>query len=315
MPSFKEFGHYMVSILRKSESYLLSRSARVLQSEKDSLLLRNNTLEEKILELEHLATEMPEFHSRLVAAEDRVRELNLSQFNQRVFEILALKEVRLSVQELVSVLRGIKSQLGQDFLALVLADFKTSGYFVEIGATDGITISNSYALETMFNWQGILAEPARIWQSKLHENRGCVIDERCVWSKSKKHLAFLESGEFSTIEEFRALDMHASERSNGIQYEVETVSLMDLLKDHEAPKFIDFLSIDTEGSEFEILKDFDFSKYSFALISVEHNFSVSEEAVSDLLTKNGYTRILREFSEWDAWYVPSVGMLQGARLG
>ena len=56
----------------------------------------------------------------------------------------------------------INSQLRQDLFVLNELDFKENGYFVEFGATDGIKLSNSYLLEKSFNWNGILAEPARI---------------------------------------------------------------------------------------------------------------------------------------------------------
>jgi hypothetical protein len=94
-------------------------------------------------------------------------------------------------------------------------------------------------------------------------------------------------------------------RKKSASYEVETVTLGDLLLSHNAPKYIDFLSIDTEGSEFEILKTFDFSEYSFGLICVEHNFTKNRERISDLLTSNGYLQVLVEFSAFDDWYVQS----------
>jgi hypothetical protein len=83
---------------------------------------------------------------------------------------------------------------------------------------------------------------------------------------------------------------------------VETVTLSDLLKSHNAPTVIDFLSIDTEGSEFEILNSFDFKEYSFNFICVEHNYTNKRDRIFDLLTSNGYRRILSHISKWDDWY-------------
>jgi hypothetical protein len=57
-------------------------------------------------------------------------------------------------------LRDSKSQLGQDIFALFTSNFKTGGTFLEIGAADGITLSNSYILEKYFGWTGVLCEPA-----------------------------------------------------------------------------------------------------------------------------------------------------------
>jgi len=81
------------------------------------------------------------------------------------------------------------------------------------------------------------------------------------------------------------------------------VTLADLLLTHGAPSHIDFLSIDTEGSEHDILKAFDFSRYSFGLICVEHNFTENRDKISSLLVENGYSQVFRELSAWDDWYV------------
>ena len=66
---------------------------------------------------------------------------------------------------------------------------------------------------------------------------------------------------------------------------------------------IDYLSIDTEGSEFEILNSFDFSKFKFRIITCEHNYTPMREKIFELLTKNGYTRVFKEISFNDDWYV------------
>ena len=87
------------------------------------------------------------------------------------------------------------------------------------------------------------------------------------------------------------------------EYTVKTVSLNDLLERYKAPYDIDYLSIDTEGTELEILRTFDFNKYSFSVITVEHNFSSDRDGQYDLLSKNGYRRILENVSYVDDWYL------------
>ena len=86
-------------------------------------------------------------------------------------------------------------------------------------------------------------------------------------------------------------------------YSVLTVSLNDLLADHEAPETIDYLSIDTEGNEFEVLEGLDFKKYKFGAISVEVNGQ--EKKISHLLGRNGYVQVMSSFSKWDMWFVPN----------
>lgn len=201
-----------------------------------------------------------------------------------------------------------KSQLRQDLLALQIHGFKRNGYFVEFGATNGIDLSNTYLLESEFGWKGILAEPARVWAKDLKANRpNTLIEDSCVWKESNEYLEFNEtaSPELSTVSYFSELDIHKDLRSGGKKYKVKTISLLDLLRKHGAPPYIDYLSVDTEGSEFDILNSFDYSEYVFGVISCEHNGSDNRERVFDLLTSHGYERVLASVSRFDDWYVHS----------
>ncbi len=199
----------------------------------------------------------------------------------------------------------LNSQLGQDFLAAAMKEFKPDGFFVEFGATDGKMLSNTLTLEKNLGWSGILAEPSPQWVAGLTENRACHIDNRAVWSKTGVELDFFDatSPELSTIGDFADHDSHS--RKLATKEKVMTVSLQDLLIEYHAPSHIDYLSVDTEGSEFEVLKDFPFSKYSFGLITVEHNFTPMRQQLHDLLSSNGYKRILTSYSVFDDWYVPA----------
>lgn len=196
-----------------------------------------------------------------------------------------------------------KAQLHQDLFALVENDCKKNGFFVEFGATNGVELSNTHLLEHELNWKGILAEPAKKWHQELKENRKCTIETKCVWTKSDAEIEFYEAetGEFSTIDEFRHADEH--KRQNGKTYKVKTISLLDLLIKHDAPNEIDYLSIDTEGSEYDILAGFDFSAYKIKVITVEHNYTPMREKMYNLLTQNGYQRKYENLSRWDDWYV------------
>ena len=167
-------------------------------------------------------------------------------------------------------------------------------------------MSNTRLLEQYFGWTGILAEPARVWHEALRRNRSAHIDHGCVWTETGESLAFVEarSAEFSTLGEFVDHDLHAGRRRQGSEsYRVSTISLVDLLGKHGAPREIDYLSIDTEGSEFEILEAFDWQAYRFKVITCEHNHDRARSPIHRLLTAQGYRRVLVECSEWDDWYV------------
>jgi hypothetical protein len=75
------------------------------------------------------------------------------------------------------------------------------------------------------------------------------------------------------------------------------------LEEHQAPPVIDFLSIDTEGSEYDILSALDFDKHLPMTICVEHNYTEAERRIDRLLLGRGYRRCLPSVSRWDGWYV------------
>lgn len=199
------------------------------------------------------------------------------------------------------------SQLQQDLIALYIAELTKSQdrFFVEFGASDGITYSNSYLLEKSFGWSGILSEPGKNWHGYLAKNRTAKISRECVWSATGEIINFAESknGEYSTIHDFIAKDSHYLERRDSEIYGVQTISLNDLLLRHDAPNHINYMSIDTEGSEYEILKNFDISNYKIDFITIEHNFTENRELIHEFMIQNGYIRILEKMSEWDDWYV------------
>ena len=216
---------------------------------------------------------------------------------------------RQSLPQFFEWLPESRSQLRQDIFVLGELGFKHNGYFVEFGATNGIDLSNSYLLEKRFDWKGILAEPAKSWHKDLKKNRKAHIETDCVWTKSGETLVFNEvfdadrKAELSTIDTFSNSDLHSVVRRNGERYPVNTISLNDMLAKYEAPTHIDYLSIDTEGSEFDVLNAFDFRNYEIKIITCEHNFTPMREKVYKLLTSHGYERKFIEFSQFDDWYI------------
>jgi FkbM family methyltransferase len=231
---------------------------------------------------------------------------------RRVFE--ALLKIRITGSDATPFLKYCANnidkshaQLFQDLLVLFLLKEKRDGYFIEFGAMDGITMSNTFLLESKYGWRGILADPARCWHQELKRNRACSLDLRCVWSESGKTLQFNEvvEAEYSTIDALTGSDFHAKSRQDGKRYAVETISLCDLLRAHDAPTDIDYLSIDTEGSEFAILDSFFPTQHKVCVITVEHNYTEQRSDIHSLLTSWGYTRVFEELSMFDDWYIKS----------
>jgi FkbM family methyltransferase len=212
-------------------------------------------------------------------------------------------EVPVSFKDnVLGLMKMSNSQLEQDLLVVTLTN-GARGYFVEFGATDGISGSNTYLLEKSYGWEGICAEPARIYHQLLRKNRNCDLDFRCISNISNKFEPFSESGYLSTISRFELTDQKFPNRPISDRYLVETVTLNELLKEHNAPQKIDFISIDTEGSELEILQAFSFDDYDVLIFCIEHNYSQNEAKIDNLLSIHGYQRIFRELSKFDGWYV------------
>ena len=89
--------------------------------------------------------------------------------------------------------------------------------------------------------------------------------------------------DYSTLDIFSDSDHHVNKRKNGEKYSVDTISLVDLLDEHRAPTEIDYLSIDTEGSEYDILENFNFQKYKIKIITCEHNYTPQRDLIKSLL--------------------------------
>jgi FkbM family methyltransferase len=179
------------------------------------------------------------------------------------------------------------SQVGQDAWVHSVVGDKRNGYFIELGASDGLYLSNTYFFEKTLNWNGICIEPNPTFHTKLQENRNCHIAHNCVSSENDKEVEFSlcghASGTLATAGPFTL---------SNETIRIKTKTLDSILAQFNAPQRIDYLSLDVEGHELEILKNFPFDKYQFNCITVEHNEPHTGPAMQQdlrtLLTTNGY---------------------------
>lgn len=201
--------------------------------------------------------------------------------------------------------RFATSQLGQDLWVLDRqADRQRPGYFVEFGATDGVRLSNTYLLEKAFGWSGICLEPNPKFFEQLRRNRSCTVGPDCVGGRTGETVEFLLAEEYGCMAQHALDDAHAAKRAAygaepGNRIQLQTVSLHDALTRYGAPRRIDYLSIDTEGSEYEILAAFPFDRWDVRLITVEHNHGAGREPLRVLLEGHGYRRTEMQ---WDDFY-------------
>ena len=194
------------------------------------------------------------------------------------------------------------SQLGQDLWVLERSDSKRNGFFVEFGATDGIVLSNTYLLEREFGWQGICIEPNPTLFAKLKGNRACTVSDACIGATTGMQVSFIAADVYGGMEPSAFGDMHAQKRDAyrraGCLLNLTTISLNDLLVQLNAPRDIDYMSVDTEGSELEILSAFPFDDWRVRLLTVEHNFSPNRPALRALMSSHGYRCTEREFDDF-----------------
>lgn len=131
----------------------------------------------------------------------------------------------------------------------------------------------------------------------------------CVWYISNERIKFWELS--NKVLSGLAHALNRREQQLGVdtsqkkEYYVNSISLFDLLERYNAPQKIDYLSMDTEGTELEILRNFDFNKYEFSVITIEHSFTKARGELENLLTANGYTRVFERISYNEDWYIHS----------
>lgn len=192
------------------------------------------------------------------------------------------------------------SQIGQDLYVIEnVYGKKRDGFFVDVGATHGENLSNTCLLERDYGWKGICIEPNPNFFSKLVKNRTATCLPCAAYSVNGKEFEFTVAGVLSGIS--KHIDYHKSTLKNPT-ITVTTKTLTTILDECKAPRFIEYLSLDTEGSELEVLRGIDFSKYTFGFITIEHNWIEPRRTeMRELLLDNGY--VFHCESRHDDYYI------------
>ena len=180
-------------------------------------------------------------------------------------------------------------------------NYKTKGFFIELGASDGVEYSNTYKLEKEYDWDGILIEPITTFFDEINKYRTCsYILNECISEKN-------EIIEFTSIEGYSKMlsgisKEYPEEHLSRIGRETEsmnqkihkqminTKTLFDIIKDCNI-KTIDYLSIDVEGAELSVLKGLQMENHNIRpkIIGCENNYKTDE--VEKYLNLIGYTKI------------------------
>ena len=251
-----------------------------------------------------------------IASFVRKNNLNHSDVLKQAFQQEVLmddnRNLLLNFINFIKNINNIKSQLYQDVFASFVIGNKFDKTFFEFGATNGVDLSNTYTLETLLNWKGALSEPSPQWHNELKKNRpNTHIITDCIWSESEKELDFFvsDNGVLSSLNDFKENDKismpgNTKDRiKNGRNITVKTISLNHVVEKIFRSKSPSYISIDTEGSEYEILKGFDFKKFRPIIFTIEHNFTELEFKIDELMKSKNYMRIFKKITAFDAWYI------------
>jgi FkbM family methyltransferase len=176
---------------------------------------------------------------------------------------------------------------------------KTKGTFVEVGASDGIIASNTYFFEKL-GWRGLCIEPILEKYVELVENRKCIKMNCCVYNKFGQ-VSFTENKGYTSMISgiTEAYDKRHKERleienkiCGGTSREVQkTCYTLSSLLELNKLFLIDLLSIDTEGSEFEVLQGINFDRFKIRVILVENNYKDTFKKIDDFLVEKGFEHV------------------------
>lgn len=187
-------------------------------------------------------------------------------------------------------------------------DKKESGTFLDIGANDGIAISNTYFFEKELGWKGMCVEPYKKKYDDLIKNRNCICINGCIADFNGKGI-FLEidgypsmlSGLINKYDErhLKRIDYEiALFGGSKKETEVDCFIINDLLEENKLYN-IDYTSIDVEGPELDILKTIDFDKFNFNVFSIENNYRTN--AIKSFMKEKGF--VLIDILDCDEIYI------------
>ena len=183
------------------------------------------------------------------------------------------------------------SHIGQDQWVAEVYRGQRDGYFLDFGAFDGRTTSNTFFLEKNLGWNGICVEPHPLYFAKLCEVRSCIAVNSALWPISRLSLQLHDAHGLSRLAHIAENDANAARRlpvTQGVVL-VDTLNPVELLQRFNAPSEIHYLSLDAEGAEVAIIEAMDFYKFHFGLLSIEHNHDqFAKDTVRHIMAFHGY---------------------------
>lgn len=198
------------------------------------------------------------------------------------------------------------SQKGQDEWVLSVLSGKRNGYFVDLAASDGVRLSNTYTMEKFYGWSGILIEPNTHFYSLCKKNRTSTVIDAVVDEVSGETVCFrsdnMELGGIVAEDTDNNYEIRGDQLSGGssVLTQRNTLSLGDILSNNNAPNVMDYLSLDIEGAETRALRTFPFDEYTFLTMTIER----PTVELENILFQNGYHFVMKSKKMgFDSFYV------------
>ena len=177
---------------------------------------------------------------------------------------------------------------------------RVGGVFVDIGAHDGKSLSNTFFYEKALNWSGLCIEPLPKVFKQLKQNRSCILVEGAAWKEDTTKQFRIVEGYPETLSGFidtypdahqkRIADEIALMGGSSVDVDIKCFDVTKLLLKHKLTE-INFLSIDVEGSELDILDSIDYDKIKIDVILAENNYGDSR--LASFLETKGYELVGR----------------------
>ncbi|MDA7488724.1 FkbM family methyltransferase [Candidatus Pelagibacter ubique] len=185
-----------------------------------------------------------------------------------------------------------------------------NGYFIEIGAHDGIKNSNTLFYEKNKNWHGLLVEPSRYFRFliKNRSKRNKFFNCGCTKFNHIAQTNLKGSGDFSICVDLvdkkfyeRSLQKQSISKLNITTNKIKLRTLNSILLEAKSPDLVDFFSLDVEGMELNVLKGVDFNRFNFRYLLVECTNPQRKKMINDFLEKKNY-QYIDNLTPWDVLF-------------
>lgn len=175
-------------------------------------------------------------------------------------------------------------------------------------------MSNTWLLENRYDWNGVLVECNTKHLENLRSRKAALV-EKAAWNKTGKILKFNATDDSVLASLADIHQNNAHDRSHFTEICVDTMTLDEILTQANAPKTIDYISVDVEGVELNVLEGLTPGKWDINSINLEHNHDVERPAEFDRLMKDyGLVRVLENVSDFDAYYTKEESLFNFRKI-